>query len=49
MYNFLSRESEIGQTLLKYFELKRDYHRRAAERIASEEEKFRQLLEQGSI
>jgi len=45
MHNFLSRESEIGKTLLKYFELKREYHRQAAERIANEEEKFRQLLE----
>ena len=45
MHNFLSRESEIGKTLLKYFELKREYHRQAADRIANEEEKFRQLLD----
>ena len=45
MHTFLAREGEIGRILLKYFELKREYHRRAAEKIDSEEEKFRTLLE----
>lgn len=45
MHTFLSREAEIGKILLKYFELKREYHRQAAERLANEESKFRQLLE----
>ena len=45
MHSFLSREGEIGGILLKYFELKREYHRQAAERIANEEAKFRAILE----
>jgi hypothetical protein len=44
-FNIDRREAEIGKTLLKYFELKRDYHRQAAERIDNEEAKFRKLLE----
>lgn len=46
MHTFLARESEIGGLLLKYFELKKEYHRQAADRIANEEAKFRQLIEQ---
>lgn len=45
MHHFLAREAEIGKTLLKYFELKREFHRQASERIAKEEESFRKLLE----
>ena len=44
MLHFLSKESEVGQLLLKYFELKRDYHATVAERISQQFNAFEKSL-----
>jgi hypothetical protein len=44
MLQFLSKESDVGQLLLKYFELKRDYHASVADRISQEINAFEDSL-----
>lgn len=44
MLQFLSKESDVGQLLLKYFELKRDYHATVAERISQQFNAFEKSL-----
>ena len=44
MLQFLSKESDVGQLLLKYFELKRDYHASVAERISKQINAFQENL-----
>ena len=44
LLQFLSKESDVGELLLKYFELKRDYHASVAERISKQMVAFQQSL-----
>ena len=44
MLQFLSKESDVGQLLLKYFELKRDYHATVAERISQQFNAFEKVF-----
>ena len=49
MLQFLSKESDVGQLLLRYFELKREYHASVAERISKEINAFQESLSGKSI
>ena len=44
MLQFLSKESDVGELLLRYFELKRDYHASVAERISKQINAFQESL-----
>lgn len=49
MLQFLSKESEVGTDLLRYMQLRRDYHSAAAERISQRIEQFQTLLNSPSV
>lgn len=44
MLQFLSKESEVGSTLLKYLQLKKDFHEATAKEISNQMEHFQKLL-----
>jgi len=44
MLQFLSKESEVGSTLLKYLQLKKDFHDATAKQISEKIEHFQRLL-----
>ena len=44
MLQFLSKESEVGDTLLKYLQLRRDFHEATARQISDQIEHFQKLL-----
>ena len=44
MLHFLAKEGDVGNTMLKYFELKRDYHAQMADQITQHIDQFRASL-----
>lgn len=44
MLQFLSKESEIGTTMLRYLQLKRDFHEATAKQISEKMEHYQRLL-----
>lgn len=49
MLQFLSKESEVGSTLLKYLQLKKDFHEATAKQISEKIEHFQRLLNAPSV
>ena len=49
MLQFLSKESEVGDTLLKYLQLRRDFHEATARQISDQIEHFQKLLTASSV
>ena len=49
MLQFLSKESEVGCTLLKYLQLKKDFHEATAKQISEKIEHFQRLLNAPSV
>lgn len=49
MLQFLSKESEVGNTLLKYLQLKKDFHEATAIQISEKIEHFQRLLHAPSV
>jgi hypothetical protein len=49
MLQFLSKESEVGTTMLRYLELRRDYHEDSAKKISEQIEHFQDLLSSPTV
>lgn len=49
MLQFLSKESEVGDTLLKYLQLRRDFHEATARQISDQIEHFQKLLSASTV
>jgi len=49
MLQFLSKESDVGYTLMKYLELRKEYHENIAKQISEQMEHFQTLLNSPSV
>lgn len=49
MLQFLSKESDVGSTLLKYMQLKKDFHEASARQISEKIEHFQKQLNSPSV
>ena len=49
MLQFLSKENDVGSTLLKYLQLRKDYHENIARQISEQMEHFQTLLNSPTV